>query len=288
VICPAAVRSADDEMEYTTSEIAAILGLTPEQVRAHARSGYVEPTRGPRGEYHFSFQDLVLLRTAVELMESQIPVRRIRRSLERLRDQLPAGRPLTAVRIAAEGDRVVVQDGDEAWSPESGQYVFNFRVADLAARVAPMARRAAEEARERQALMSADEWYELGCDVEIGSPDDAIEAYTHALELDATHAEAHVNLGRLLHERGKLAEAEKHYRAAVESDTESPVAAYNLGVVLEDAGRYRDAILAYRRAIEIDERFADAHYNIAQLYERLGEKADAFRHLKQFRNLMKE
>ncbi|MBW3672270.1 MAG: tetratricopeptide repeat protein, partial [Acidobacteria bacterium] len=67
----------------------------------------------------------------------------------------------------------------------------------------------------------------------------------------------------------------------------SAVAAYNLGVVLQDAGRYRDAVLAYRRAIEIDESFADAHYNIAQLYEKLGEKADAFRHLKQFRALMR-
>lgn len=274
-------------MEYTTREIATILGLSEQQVRSHARSGYVEPTRGDRGEYLFSFQDLVLLRAAVELMQSEIPARRVRRSLERLREQLPAGRPLTAVRIAAEGDNVVVQDGGKAWAPESGQYMFNFPVSDLAAKVAPMAKRAAESAKARQALMNAEEWYELGCEVEIGSPEDAIEAYKRAVDLDSTHADAHVNLGRLLHEKGKLAEAEKHYRKALESESASAVAAYNLGVVLQDAGRYRDAVLAYRRAIEIDESLADAHYNIAQLYEKLGEKADAFRHLKQFRALMR-
>lgn len=273
-------------MEYTTREIATILGVTEQQVRSHAKSGYVEPKRGSRGEYLFSFQDLVLLRAAVELMESDIPLRRIRRSLERLRDQLPEGRPLTAVRIAAAGDDVVVQDGGKAWAPESGQYMFNFPVSDLAARVAPMARRVAESAKARQALMNADEWYEVGCDVEIGSPDDAIEAYTRAIGLDPSHADAHVNLGRLLHEKGRLAEAETHYRKALESESASAVAAYNLGVVLQDAGRYRDAVLAYRKALEIDDAFADAHYNIAQLYERLGEKADAFRHLKRFRALM--
>ncbi|MDX1584464.1 MAG: tetratricopeptide repeat protein, partial [Thermoanaerobaculia bacterium] len=180
-----------------------------------------------------------------------------------------------------------VQDGDSAWAPESGQYVFNFEVAELAAQVAPMAKKAAEKARQSPALMTAEQWYELGCEVEIGSPDDAIDAYRKAVDLDSSHSEAHVNLGRLLHEKEKLAEAEQHYRIALDHDPRSAIAAYNLGVVLEDAGRYRDAVLAYRRAIEIDETFPDAHYNIAQLYERLGEKTDAFRHLKQFRNLMK-
>lgn len=274
-------------MEYTTREIAGILGLTEQQVRAHAKSGYVTPRRGGRGEYLYSFQDLVLLRAAVELMSAEIPVRRIRRSLEKLKEQLPAGRPLTAVRIAAEGDTVVVQDGGRAWTPESGQYVFNFEVSDLATKVAPMAKQAAEKARLRQALMTAEEWFELGTEVEIGSPDDAIEAYRKAVDLDPAHADAHVNLGRLLHEKEKLAEAERHYRSALEHQPGYAIAAYNLGVVLEDAGRYRDAVLAYRRAIEIDADFADAHYNIAQLYEKLGEKTDAFRHLKQFRNLMK-
>lgn len=274
-------------MDYTTKEIASILGLSEQQVRSHAKSGYVTPRRGARGEFLYSFQDLVLLRTAVELMEAEIPVRKIRRSLERLKEQLPAGRPLTAVRIGAEGEDIVVQDGDAAWAPESGQYLFNFEVSELATRVAPMAKEAAEKARERQALMTAEEWYELGCEVEIGSPDDAIEAYRRAVELDSTHSDAHVNLGRLLHEKQKLADAERHYRAALANDPQSVIAAYNLGVVLEDAGRYRDAVIAYRSAINIDETFADAHYNIAQLYEKLGEKADAFRHLKQFRNLIK-
>lgn len=273
-------------MEYTTREIAAILGLSEQQVRSHARSGYVEPRRGARGEYLYSFQDLVLLRTAVELMEAEIPVRRIKRSLEKLKEQLPAGRPMTAVRIAAEGDDVVVQDGATAWAPESGQYVFNFEVSELATQVAPMAQEAAAKAKQRQALMNAEEWFELGSEIEIGSPDDAIDAYRRAIDLDETHTDAHVNLGRLLHEKQKLAEAERHYRAALQHDPQSVIAAFNLGVVLEDAGRYRDAVLAYRRAIEIDETFPDAHYNIAQLYERLGEKTDAFRHLKQFRNLM--
>jgi FkbM family methyltransferase len=48
-------------------------------------------------------------------------------ALRGLRDQLPDGRPLTGVRIAAEGEQIVVHDGSAAWHPESGQAIFDFQ-----------------------------------------------------------------------------------------------------------------------------------------------------------------
>ena len=48
---------------YTTRDVAKLLGLSEAQVRSQAR-GYLAPDRGPRNAYRFSFQDLVLLRTA--------------------------------------------------------------------------------------------------------------------------------------------------------------------------------------------------------------------------------
>lgn len=260
-----------------------MLGMSASQIRAFAAHGFLEPERGPRGELRFGFRDLILLRTAGELTTAQIPQRKLRRVLERLREQLPAGRSLTGVRITADGDRVIVRDGDTVWNPESGQALFDFSVAELAEKTAPLAMRAAAE--EREPAVTAEEWYQLGCELELSSSPEAKDAYEHALRLDPDYADAHVNLGRLLHEDGTPALAEPHYRAAMRARPDHDTAAFNLGVALEDLGRFDDAVEAYRRAIELDPANADAHYNLAGLYERRGEKQAALRHLKTYKAL---
>ena len=268
---------------YTTRDVARLLGLSPAQVRGQARAGFLAPERGPRNAYRFSFQDLVLLRTAKALADARIPGRRIHRALKRLVRQLPRGRSLSEVRITAEGDRVVVRDGQAAWNPESGQLVLDFSVAELATRAAPVARRVVRDARRAGPALDAAEWFELGSDLEAVAPTQAQEAYEHALALQPRHADARVNLGRLLQEDGKVLEAAGQYLAALATDPEHPTAAFNLGTALEDLGRTGDAIAAYERALEADETLADAHYNLALLYEKAGSKRDAVRHLKAYR-----
>lgn len=259
-----------------------MLGLTPAQIRSYASKGVISPERGPRGELRFGFEDLVVLRTAGELSSAQIPARKVQRVLATLRDQLPSGRSLAAIRIAADGDRVVVRDGSVAWNPESGQSVFDFSVAEMARQAAPFLARAAESAREEET--SCEEWFELACELEMTDVEQAKAAYERVLELDSDHADAHVNLGRLLHESKAPAAAEKHYRAAIDADPEHETAAFNLGVALEDLGRLREAAEAYERALELDPDNVDAHYNLAGIYERRGDKAAALRHLKACRS----
>jgi tetratricopeptide (TPR) repeat protein len=262
-----------------------MLEMSEAQVRVFAKSGALDAGRGPRGELRFSFQDLVLLRAAKELTTSKFTPRKIRRALENLRDQLPRGRPLSAVRITSMGDEIVVQDGDALWEPESGQALIDFHVADIVERAEPVTREAAARARRDEREMSAADWFEFGIDLEPAAPDEARDAYRRAVELDPRHADAHVNLGRLLHERGETRAAESHYRVALEIDRRHPTAAFNLGVVLDDMKRELDAVAAYRLAIEIDPENADAHFNLAGVYERLGRKAAAIRHLKSYKNL---
>ncbi len=273
---------------YTSQDAAKLLGLSIAQVRAFARDGFLTPGRGRRGELQFSFQDLVILRTAKGLVAARIATRRIRGALKRLRAQLPRGRSLAELHIAAEGDRIVVSDGETTWSPESGQMQLDFAVAELATKAAPMARRAAKAARDAEDELSAEDWYELGLELEVATPAEARDAYRRALELDAHHADAHVNLGRLLHEQGLVEEAERHYRLALREAPNHATAAYDLGIALEDLGRPADAIEAYRAALVTDPRLADAHYNIARLYEKVGKKAAALRHFSAYRRLTGE
>lgn len=271
---------------YTVREVAEMLGLSRAQIRLWAAAGVLTPGKGPRGELRFSFQDLVLLRTAAGLRAARISPLRVRRALKKLLTQLPTGRSLTAVRITAVGDRIVVQDGGTPWDPDSGQVLFDFAVADLARRVEPLARKAAEVAMSEGGEWSADQWYELGCELEIATPADAREAYFRALAIDPTHADAHVNLGRLLHETGDLREAARHYRLAIEAGPDDSIAHFNLGVALEDEGKFDEAGRSYERAIELDEKNADAHFNLAGLRERSGQLDAAFRHLKRYKKLV--
>ena len=272
---------------YATRDVAKLLGLTPSQVRAFARGGFLvpPPDRGARGELRFSFPDLVLLRAAKGLAAARIPVRRIRRALRGLRAQLPAGRPLSAVRIAADGDRIVVRDGAAAWNPESGQLQLDFAVRDLASRAAPLARQAARAARAAAEPLDADQWYDLGFDLEAVDLDEARDAYRRALELDPHPVEAHVNLGRLLQEGGDAAEAVAHYRLALEQDARRATAWFNLGVALEDLRRRAEAIRAYERAIRSEPGLADAYFNLARLYQEAGKRAAALRSLSRYRLL---
>jgi len=203
----------------------------------------------------------------------------------RLRDELPQGRPLSALRIAAEGDRIVVTDGETAWYPESGQVVLDFTVSEIATKAGPIARKRAEAARVEETL-SADEWYALGFDLEVTSPDEARDAYRRALELDPHHAGAHINLGRLLHEAGRLEDALGHYRVALQANPDDSTAAFDLAIALEDVGRTNEAIHAYEQAIRSDPRLADAYFNLARLYELTGKRAAALRYLSKYKRLV--
>jgi len=265
-------------MSYSLREVAAMLGLRPAQIRSYATKGFLTPERGPRGELRFGFHDLVVLRTASELVAADIPQRKVQRALERLREQLPEGRSLAGIRIAADGERVIVRDRDAVWNPESGQALFDFSVDDITSNVLEVPRQTIDD-------LDADDWYDAGCHLEHVSIDDARDAYERALQLDPNHTDAHINLGRLLHEQRAPAAAEKHYRAALQSDPQHPIAAFNLGVALEDLGRVKEAAEAYERAIVIDAENADAHYNLAGLYEKRGDKAGAVRELKEYGRL---
>ena len=288
---------------YTTREVAEVLGLPTSKILAWTRSGLLTPERGAKGAYLYSFQDIVLLRAARELLESEVPARRVKAALEALREQLPVGRPLSAVHISATGDRILVRDDDQVWEPDSGQLQMDFAVAEVAQAAAPVARRALSEAARPAAdpddrsgvaadaaldadARTADDWYNTALDLEAVAIEEAVAAYRRALESDPEHPDAHLNLGRLLHEDGRLAEAEAHYRAAAAADAEGARARYNLGVVLEDQGREAEAIAAYLNALSLDDNLATAHFNLSRLFESRGNEAGALSHLAAYKRLL--
>lgn len=304
---------SDARGAYSAEQVAGLLGLTLAQIRGYVRAGVIAPARGPRGEWCFSFQDLVFLRVVKGLASSRVPPRRVRQALRRLRDQLPDGRPLSGVRLSALGGDVVVRERDRVWSPATGQYWLDFESAgpgepgtalplpaqpsgsstaqpsgSLAAQPSgysggPSGDAAAETPVALTA--TAEGWYAIGSELEDADPEQARSAYERALALDPRHADAHVNLGCLEHEAGRLEQAERHYRAALSVRPDDATAAFDLGVVLEDLGRLEEALTAYEQSLAVEPGSADAHYNLARLHDRLGDPAGAIRHLQAYRSL---
>lgn len=271
---------------YSTREVAELAGLPEARVRQWARTGLVTPNKDDRGRWRYSFQDLAVLRTAARLLDADVTVNRVTRTLSLLREQLPDGRPLSAVHLIVTGQRVIVKDRLASWEPESGQGALDFDVQAMSELVAPKLPRRSRTELEQEGETVAG-LYETALDLELaGRFEEARETYDAVLRRDPQFAGARINLGRLLHATGALSEAEAHYRAALEQNPENALAAFNLGVALEDQRKASEAADAYRAALAIDERYADAHYNLSRLLEAQGDVQSALRHLSRFRRLL--
>jgi tetratricopeptide (TPR) repeat protein len=138
----------------------------------------------------------------------------------------------------------------------------------------------------------ATEHYERGVGLEAVDPAAAICAYERAVAGRPDFADAHNNLGRVLHDQHQLARAEAHYRLALCSDAKVALYHFNLGVVVEDQHRTAEAIAHYEHALALDPHLAAAHYNLARIFEREARRAGddvllrrALRHLGTYRSL---
>jgi hypothetical protein len=251
------------------------------------RAGLGQPL--PRGRaLEFGFQDLVLLRTAHGLLKAEVPPRRVRLALTHLARQLAPERPLSGVRIYADGRQVVARDGRAIWRPDSGQVVFSFNVDDLARRagiVVPVQRRRKRAVPPADLKHKAAVWFERGLALEQDDVTAASMAYRHALECDPDLGDAYINLGRLAHESGDIGEAARLYRLALECSPNDPIAHYDLALALEDLHDGNAAVGHYERALAIDPEFADAHFNLGRLLERLGRRTQAMQHLLTYKKL---
>jgi len=268
---------------YTLRGISQLLGLTRHAIAGLIDLGFVNPLRGPRRAYRFSFHDVVLLRTAHELRAASIPTRQILRSLRRLRDALPPEVPVNGLRITAGGDRITVRGDDGQWDPDTGQLVMDFSIAPVAGSVSFISQRRASEpdslGDDPDALFAQAE------QLEASDESAAQAAYRRVVELAPAHANAYANLGFLLCEAGRCEEAVELYEQAVLHCATAPLVHYNRAVALESLGRFSDALASYEECLRLQPDMADAHQNAALLYAQAGDKQLAIRHFSAYRRL---
>jgi tetratricopeptide (TPR) repeat protein len=284
--------------DFDSKDLKRLFGIPASQVRSLIRGGHIHP-RKKAGRLSYSFQDLIVLRTAGSLRAAQIPAQRINRTLREIRESLPGELPLSGLSIVAVGDRIMVREGQLLREGATGQYTLALEVIDRGGGIVVIDKRGSESAVAPDAHTTpdahrppdagsagkADETFEKALELEDTDPAAARAAYEACLAADERHLEARLNLGRLLHLEGRLDEAEKIYRSTGSGEA---VLSFNLAILLEDFEREDEAMTEYRHALALDPGFADAHFNLARLHERAGHPKDALRHLLAYRRLMSD
>ena len=92
--------------------------------------------------------------------------------------------------------------------------------------------------------------------VKAGNTAAAITAYEEAVKASPDYLQAHINVGAIYYEQGKLTEASNHLEAAVKLDSTSADAFKNLGLVHTQAGKFDEASAAFTRVNALDPKAA--------------------------------
>lgn len=231
---------------------ASILGVPERQLARWQQLGLVHGDEAGLLRY----RELVSLRQIAALLREGVPLTRLSRAMERLRDLLQLEAPLSQVRVLEHNGQLLAELEGTRFDPAGQLELFDHTL---------------------QALSEPLEaWFDYAADCEEeGRWLEAEAAYRRVLVRDPDFAEAHFNLGNIYRARGQYNAAAAAYRRAARDPELAAPALYNLGYVLDEQGRHAEAVRALRRALRRDPSYADAWFNLALCYEALRDPARA-------------
>jgi tetratricopeptide (TPR) repeat protein len=111
-----------------------------------------------------------------------------------------------------------------------------------------------------------------------GREAEAIERYEQSLQINPKNAEAHNNLGNVLLQEGKVSDAIGQYEQALRIKPNYAEAHYNLGIVLEHTGNVREAVDHFEQALQSKPDYAGVHYDLGLALAQLGRMPEARAH----------
>lgn len=264
--------------QFSLSEAARILRLPAKRLRYWSRQDVVRGEFDPSGRPRFDFRELSELRNVAALRRRGVPLQRIRKRVEWIRDSVPElTHPAAAVRVPHRNDRQPVVSYAGLLFDDHGQLCLDWY--SNGSQVSPFSDEASEGGG-ANAEARALEAFEEGCHLDSDPErfEEAVAAYRLAVQIDPSFADAHCNLGTLLYNKGEREAASRHYQQALEAEPNHLEANFNLANLWEEQGRDQAALQHYRRAVDLDPLFPEAHLNLALLYEKLDLRRSALRH----------
>jgi tetratricopeptide (TPR) repeat protein len=281
---------------YSVRDVSRILAVQESRLRYWMQTGFVGPTVRKGGRFYYTFTDLVAVKAAKDLLATGMPLQRVRKNVEALKQALPEDtHPTSKLRVCCDGETIVALADDIAFQPIGGQVVMAFNVPSFGEHVMQtlaMPRAAAvptpveDSPTEANGGTTAYRCFVEACAAEDrGESDTAEHLFRQAIDLEPRMAAALTNLGNLVYRQGELQEARSLYERALEHDPVQPEARYNLANLLEDVGETELAISELRRVCSAAPEFADAHYNLGIMLAQVGGIAQARQCLERYLEL---
>jgi tetratricopeptide (TPR) repeat protein len=126
--------------------------------------------------------------------------------------------------------------------------------------------------------LSATDWFDKGYALGIaGRNQEAMEAFSRAIELSPKDAEAYSNRGAVYGKLGDHKQAIRDHDRAIELNPKLAAAYNNRGSAYADLGNHRRAIKDFDRAIELNTKYEWAYANRGIAYHNLGDHKQAIR-----------
>ena len=266
-----------DAPTYSTRAAARILAVSPDRIRYWVKQRLVRPAANRGRRYRFGFSDLLLMRTAKELLAGRRHLHSFRRCVEKVRELIEPSKPLTSVRIEHDDEIILVRQGDIIFEAQSGQLRLPLDGPQIVGRVEERFGPARVRARFEEARRIAE-----------NDPFRALTLYSDLLGREPRNFELHTRMAALLESKSDLAGALRHLLGAAVLVPANAEVHHRLGVLYRKRDEDENALQSFLRAIECDPVSVESHRNLAELYEKLGRKREAMRHLSTLHRLSRD
>ncbi|CAE7200767.1 ogt-1 [Symbiodinium natans] len=121
-----------------------------------------------------------------------------------------------------------------------------------------------------------------------GDAQQALVAYSHALEMDENNPSVCDDFGQFLLAHGQLAGAEYLFTRAVSLDPQNAQYCYRKGVVLQQQRQLKQAVEAFTAALSLKPQFVGALFNLGVVHREMGQVAVAAEQFKRLLQLNSE
>ena len=247
-----------------------MLGISPQRLRRWEKIQFVPRSIVTEKGSFYSFQDLISLKAAAELISGGISLQQVTSSLELIRKKFPQIKNISELKFFSQNNMLLMRYNGMSFNPVTGQLQLGFEEQK------PAIPAKFKEAQEEKGHLF---WFEYGLRYDIeGKWQLAAKAYRKALKLNPALADCWNNLATIYYRVGRKKKAIRYYLNALKINPSYKLAYYNLGNIFEELKKYKFAIKMYLKAIELDPNYYDAHYNLALVYDKTHAFAEACHH----------
>jgi tetratricopeptide (TPR) repeat protein len=255
---------------FTLSQAAKMLGISPQRLRRWEKIQFIPRSVHKEDGSYYSFQDLISLKAASELIAGGISLQQVLRSIELIKQKFPEIKGINELKFFCQNNTLLMRYNGLSFHPITGQLLMNF---ENELPVAPRSFKA--KTAEKNHMF----WFEYGLRYDIeGKWQLAVKAYRKALQLNPALADCWNNLATIYYRVGRKKKAIRYYLNALKINPSYKLAYYNLGNIFEEIKKYKLAIKMYLKAIELDAEYFDAHYNLALVYDKIHSYSEACHH----------